>query len=65
MRFNQGISGAFHFARVTQTFQQTAHQGGLAGTQVAFQGHHVAGLKQASQPGTEGFRRGFVGQMQA
>lgn len=65
MRFNQGISGAFHFARVAETFEQAAHQGRFARAQVAFQGHHVAGLKHGAQAGAEGFRRSFVGQMQA
>jgi len=68
MKFNQGIGGAFHRPLVAQCPQPAAHQGRLAGTEVAFERDDGisgrAGPDLSRKQSTERQRGGLVGKVQ-
>jgi len=64
VNFNQSIGGAFDGAKVAEGSQQAAHQGGLAGPQVAFEPEAEAGRHQRRQGRPQRYGGGFVGQGQ-
>ena len=58
--FHNGISGAFHCACMPQPAQNSAHQRGFAGAQIAFQPHHQRCGQIGRDSIAEGFGGGFV-----
>ena len=61
MNFNQRIGGAFDAAGITQRLKQAAHERCLAGSEIAIEGHHHAGLEDAGELRAIGEGGGFVG----
>ncbi len=64
MNFNQGVGGAFHRAALASGAKQAAHEGGLAGAEVAFEPDHASGRDHGCQTATEFQGGGFVGKRQ-
>ena len=64
INFNQCIRRAFDRTDMTKCTQQCAHQGGLAGAEIAIQANHHAWRKQWRERAPQAARRYRVGQVQ-
>lgn len=68
MRFNQCVGRTLDAARIVAPPQQAAHQGGFAGTEIAFEidhrGMQARRGKRGAQPGSGGESGRFIGEIQ-
>ena len=62
MKFNQRVGRAFDRTSLARRAQQSAHQCGLAGAEIAFEPDHAARQQMRGQHGAEGQGIGFAGQ---